>query len=227
MADGRVFLTAEHLIGVANRLSNLPLSNSDCLEQWLCVRYWETSAAKADPDSQGASRVQLPENVELRIASCIEFADALFGMPLDDSHPYFVVFKANAAKRRWPVSKAGNMWPAQSFWQRFKELDDNKAAHPLFHYSKGRGYVAIGTKRGEDGIQAFTNAILASPTGTNLLNVLDLAEWMARNTSWDAAPGDAEVVARFIGRIWLDDEEDVLFDEESRALLAAARSNAR
>ena len=219
------FLTSQQVIEVAGRLASLvPEQNSDVLEQWLCVRYFETAARNSRKGRKGSKKSALPQQIVLKIASCREFADAFFGLELDEQHPFFVVFKANNAGRRWPRSRGGNGWPGQSFWQRFWELTDAKPAHSLFKYQRSSGQVKIGTKRGPAGVKAFKEAVLSWKDGEALLSVSDLAEWFTRREAWPEPPDDVEVVARLIENIWIEDDEHELFDPESQALLTAAKA---
>lgn len=210
-----VYLSSADVIEVARRLSEvLPPSRSDRLEEWLCVRYHETAAARG-----AGSPSQLPAGrVELRIASCIKFADVYFGMSLDPTHPYFLVFKAGTS-RAWPTKNGTNSWPSQSFWQRFKELGPTKRGHSLFDYEHGTGYLRIGTRKE---VEPFIDVVLDSAQETRL-NVLDLAQWFSRVKAWAHPPTDTDVVAHFLRHIWITDAEGVYFDEPSTELLLAAK----
>lgn len=209
-----VYLSSANVIEVAGRLSDvLPPSRSDRLEEWLCVRYHETRAAR----SAGSPSRLPPGRVELRIASCIEFADAYFGMSLDPTHPYFLVFKAGTS-RAWPTKNGGNSWPSQSFWQRFKELGPTKRGHRLFDYEHAIGYLRIGTRKE---VEPFIDVVLGGPEEAKL-SVLDLAQWFGRTKAWPHPPSDEDVVAHFLGHIWVTEDERVYFDEPSNELLVAA-----
>ena len=234
-SDGPFFLTLGHLVGVVNRLSHLLTDyESDGLEMWLLVRYCETEEGKVgrgiEPTSWPAAGFALTTDY------CRDFADIFFGMPLKDSRKMFLVFKASSpGRQRWPKFKDGNGWPVQSFWQRFhRELTvapnkKSKKNRELFEFDpleeREQGKRTICTRRGTDGVQTFARVVLGE--GKKSLNILDLAEWLARTESWDHVPDDVEVVSLFLRRIWIEEHEDVLFDEESRALLSAARSSVR
>jgi hypothetical protein len=224
-----VYLSSAHLIEVAGRIARLlPDANSDRLEQWLCVRYFETVDATKSEAPSNTKTLDLPQQVVLKIASCDQFAEAFFAFDrgLDETHPYFIVFKAMNSKRRWPKSiKGGNGWPAQSFWQRFAELDSRKPANRLFQYTKGLREITIATNRGASGAAAFSETILTSQKyGTRVLNVLDLAEWLLRRDAWQRIPEDSDVVGKFLQAIWIEDAEHVLFDAESQDLLTKAKT---
>lgn len=218
-ANGPFYLRSEHLIDVATRLSDLlPVENTDSLEQWLCVRFFETADASDGTDDCEMQKV-LPDQITLRTTSCVEFAEAFFGLPLDEDHRHFLVFRATRASARrtlWPLSKGSNQWPIQSFWQRFKELQEGKPAHQLFRYSKSQGRIEISTKRGTEGVDRFREVIL---TPDVRLNILDLAEWLGRREAWSWSPSDQDVVGRFLSRIWIEQAEHDLFDAPSQELL--------
>lgn len=210
-----LYLSSADVIEVAARLSAmLPPSRSDRLEEWLCVRYHETAAARS-----AGSPSQLPDGrVELRIASCIEFADAYFGMLLDPTHPYFLVFKAGTP-RAWPTKHGSNNWPSQSFWQRFKELGPTKRGHRLFDYEHATGFVRISTRKE---VEPFTDIVLGGAEEEKI-SVLDLAQWFARAKGWTHPPSDVEVVGHFLQHIWITDAEGTYFDAPSNELLLAAK----
>jgi len=229
-AAGPFYLTPQHIIEVVQRLGGLlAAENSVRLGLWLCVRYFETGEA-ITPEPQGTEMKRiLPPEVVLTTVSCNEFGDVFFGLVLDDVHKHFNVFNAtstSASQVRWPISRGGNKWPVQSFWQRFKELAPHKDAHKLFDYSHAQRKVTIATKRGTEALGAFTDTVLSSEGKGVRLNVLDLAEWLARGDAWPQVPRDAEVVARFLQRIWIEDSEHPLFDSESQNLLIEAKKTA-
>lgn len=208
------YLTPEHIVDVVRRLSFLESKKSDLLEMWLCVRFWESNGAQGGDLTDDA--------VSLKIEHCRKFADEFFGVDLDPEHRWFMPFKFKEgdSSSLWRLARGGNQWPAQSFWQRFKEINETKPSGKLFLFEHGTGVVAIKTRRGTDGRDAFREYVLRD----SRLNVLDLAEWYSRTRAWPAPPSDEVVVRRFIDAVRILPDEHDLFDEQSNRLLTAAEA---